>query len=326
MVIHRFTVAGGEIFTDRRWHRDKEASADDDTPADDETNGDDEATGGETELREVQFDLIQLANLKLSNRTTGVDFRVDEISIKGLRFEDQRVAALDDVTVRADHLEFRTEPSEYFADQPASVISRRFSGVVRSSAHEMLLADIPFDVDVCFDEGRELTRAKMFDGKVVWQSDGRDRITLQCEDFTFTDYIRWRHGPLPAHLSGELTAVTDSVDPEKAVYTIAPGAVFQLGETPFEVESEQITVVKSDEVWPPIVATHGRAAGEIRCRIFALKNEPYWAIDLTADDQRARNELYADVFFGLSPDSLSDEQAKTVEAALEAAKQAASEE
>jgi hypothetical protein len=233
---------------------------------------------------------------------------------------------LDDVTVRADQLEFRTEPSEYFADQPASVISRRFSGVVRSTAHERIVADIPFHVDVCFDEGRQLTRAELFDGKVVWQSDGRRYITLVCEDFTFTDYIRWQHGPLPAHVTGQLTAETDPADAEKTVYTLAPGATFRLGETSFEIQSERIAVVKSDEVWPPIVATHRSAAGDIRCRIFALKNDPYWAIDLTADDQRPRNELYADVLFGRPPGALSDEQAKSVSAALQTAGRVVSEE
>jgi hypothetical protein len=314
LVINRFSVDGGVIYTDRSWQR--EAAAGDETS---DEPPDDGATVTETEWNQVQIDLVQVANLKFINRVTGVDFQVDEISIAGLQFEDQRVTALGEVTVAADHVEFRSGPSEYFADQPASLIARQFSGVVRAAAHETIASDISFEVDVCFAQEGNLSRTAFFDGRVVRTSNGENQARVTCEDFTFTDYLHWKHGPLPTHVTGELTAVTDPGDSDQVTYTITPGATFHLGELPFQVETEQVVVMTSAELAAPITATHRTDTGEIRCRIFALQDEPYWAIDLTADDPRSRQELYANVLFGQPLDALPDAQTKSLQAALQTA-------
>ena len=59
------------------------------------------------------------------------------------------------------------------------------------------------------------------------------------------------------------------------------------------------------------------AAGPIRCRVHALRDEPYWVIELESGNDTTAEDLYADVLFGNEFESLDEEQKKQIKTLLE---------
>jgi hypothetical protein len=84
------------------------------------------------------------------------------------------------------------------------------------------------------------------------------------------------------------------------------------------VETEEVTVDKKSKAAPPIVAVHNAESGPIHCRLYALKDEPYWTFDLESDNDTSTEEQYAGVLFGKEFESLNDEQKTQIADVLEA--------
>jgi hypothetical protein len=313
LVIDRWSIESGRLYCD--WNGDKDdPPGDEDEPHDAAGN---QADDGQTMLKQMRIGLIHFPNLTLVNSVTGVEFQIDEISVEDIEFQGDTLTQLGDVTVTADHVELKTNPSSRFPDQPESVVTRNFSGVVRSGIHERVRADIPFDVDVCFAEkGEILVGYTLFDGKIVSsEKGGGAEVTLT--DFTFTDYVDWPHGPLPSRINAQIRVTRDAENRDLETYAIAPGATFHVGRLTFDVETAEIAVDKKSQAAPPIVAVHDAESGQIRCRLYALQDEPYWAIELESESDPPAEDLYADVLFGHEFESLDDDRKKQIKSLLE---------
>lgn len=314
VIIQEFSVGGGEVYLDEfpQFERSDSASEGFDIPEDEP----DDAVAGAEEFegpKEIRIDRLQLSNLKFIETTTDAIFTIDEIALLDFQYLDGRVTRLGDVIVTTDKIEFHSDKSELFADQPSSVVTPKFSGVVRSTIHENIIADISFDADVCFPEdGDLLASASLFDGKAMYNAGREGRIKMVWQDFTLTDYIQWKHGPLPSHVSARMTQVSHPSEDGRIALTIEPGATFQLGELVFEVETRELEGDENADRQPPILAKHSSKAGEFDCRLHWLKDRPYFAVELDSSDQRNTPNLYARVFFGKDLESLSDSEKESV--------------
>jgi len=323
LFIQEFSVGSGEVYVEELPRFEDLGRASEDSDAPEVEPADSVAVTREFEgLEELRIDRLQLTNLKLIETATGAEFTVDEIALEDFQYLNGRVTRLGDVVVTTDDIEFHSDKSELFADQPSSVVTRKFSGIVRSTIHENIIADISFDTDVCFPEDGELrARTILFDGKVIYDNSRAGQTQGVWQDFTLTDYIQWKHGPLPSHVTARMTQVSHPSEDNRVVVTIEPGATFQLGELLFEVETGEFEADEHADRSLPILAKHSSEAGEFDCRLYLLNDQPYFAVELESDDQKSTPDLYARVFFGKDHESLSDMEKESVAKLVKAAKE-----
>jgi len=327
LLVERVSVGGGEIHVrELPDFRDWQASAaqpdsGSPPPANPPTEPGSEFSAEMQALKEIRVDLLQLSDLKLVSKLTGVEFNINEISIKDFHFLDGKVLSLGDIIVAADHIDFEAmEAGAYFADRPGVQVARKFTGVVHATIHENVLEDIPFQIDVGFvSDARLRVRAQLFGGRFTFAMDEAGRLEAALQDFTLTDFVRWDQGPLPGHVTGRITSEIDPSAPGTQVVTIEPGAMFRFGEREFAVETGEMRIAHDADVTPPLVARCSTAEPEIVCRIYGLQGEPYWTMVVESGQQRGTTELLADVLYGEPLAALNDEQQQAIQRLQDAA-------
>lgn len=151
---------------------------------------------------------------------------------------------------------------------------------------------------------------QMLQGEVkeIGELDG-EGITLR--DFTPRTPESPSHGAAPSHITADLSFRRDGTD-ESIKLTIGPGAQFQLGATTFYVTSTEARLAKDAQMSSPIeaVATTGDPA--VACRVYLLKDSPFFAVELQSEVVNTP-ELAANVVYGQSYESLTAEQKAVVD-------------
>ncbi len=330
LIIEQFTVGSGELYyrpIETFTSDDTSTDADANNQADDAGTTDDmpgpiESSGNVSGMKEFRVDLFRLSNLKFINRQTNVEFKIDEISIQGFQILDDRLTSLGDVTVKSDHVEFRTEPSDRFKDQPADLLKRKFTGLVRAAASDRLLKDIPYAVDVCFARnGRFIVEAQAFDDKATYTLNPQGEVQIAFRDFSLSDYLKWDEGVLPSHLTGSVSFTQPTSPAEDFQCTIAPDSKFQLGETAFTIETTEWKFDKQQNQMPPLTALGGSQENPIRLRLTMLEQKPYLAITLQSNDEDNTPELFSKTIYAKAWSELTDEQKKLINETIKANKE-----
>ncbi|MDG2385181.1 MAG: hypothetical protein P8N76_26155 [Pirellulaceae bacterium] len=316
LVINQFSVTSGEVYTDA-W-TSSDVLSDENTPIDDlghlpatETN----------QLQEVEIELLSLTKIKFLDSVSGVEATISEISVKDLKYQGSHLTSLGSVTIAADFLEFRDGPSQRFADHPDALDSHNFSGTVHAGMHDSILSDISFNIDLCFLKGGDvLQHASLFDGKMVRTQENKLDLTATFHEFTPTDYFDWKHGLLPAKINGTFSIKGDVKEAHAEHLTVSTDSSFELGKTLFNAKSGEILSRKDTDNIPTIFADHAADTGVIRCQLYGLDQEPYFAYQLESDDQQSAEVLYSQVFFNQPFDRLNSAQQLKIKNAIQAAK------
>ncbi len=321
LVIDRFTIGGGRLHV---------APGDDGADPPDRDRVDDGGAGQPGDgggLKEVRIGLVQFQNLTLYNDETGFECEIREVSFRDFHYLDGRLQNLGDVVVDADHLELTVESSDHFADAPPGSFGRRIEGVVDETMHEMVLEDLPFEVELLVvEDGRTTVEARLWDGALLvdLEPEGGQRTTF--DDFGYERYLAWDHGLLPTAVTGVMTGTDEESGDE--VMEIEPGASFALGRTTFAVTSQRLVKERGAEFGPPVVATSvvDRPEGDagenpvVECRVHSLEEKPYLVVELLRGEERNTRALFAETVHGKPFADLDASQQARIDATIEATK------
>lgn len=259
----------------------------------------DELSGSGLEnLKEVRVDLIRVANLKVVNPKTELEFTLDEIKFDGFHWEDGELISVGELLVRSTQLELDTVASIEFPDEP---YSQRFQGFVRSQMDHRLKTDVDFSVDFAVIDGKFHAEGKALKGAVCFTKNSEEN-SLTFNDFTPVDILKVAENHIAPSKISFTAYFGESMkeDPE----SLSEDGSFQLGKTVFNG-----LFIDSEKDKPATVAGVAEVNGTtVTARVIPSSRSPFWLVSLSSEDKQESKEVWAQTVFGKSYSELSEER------------------
>lgn len=313
LVIERFTAESGVFYiSPDQW------TASTEPPVSEIAKNDTTRVNAKSPLTEFAIQNIELSDFKFINSDTRLEFAIQEISVRDFQFIDQRLTRLGDIGIRADHLEFHSEPGTRFSDS-AGVLNKRFSGVLGAQMHERLLQDITFDMTYCvLEDGTSQSHLTMFGGGLEFEQTST-KIVTTWHNFSLTDFLVWDEGLIPANVNGAWTVQLDPLSTAASRLTVAADSTMELGSHLFKVTETEFNLDDNADHSPaiPFQATIGE--DQVTCQVRILKDNPFIALELEGTDNDIR-EQFSRIFFEARFADLTDIQQSQISKNLKATK------
>lgn len=295
--------------------------------------------GNLDELNEFRVDKIQVTNLKIVNPQTETTLAFDNVEFKNFQMLSGVVTSLGDLNVASDQLDLESSPSTVYADEK---VAWNLTGRVKQRLHKKLTTDLPFDIDFAFAGKKLKSRMILCDGQIKLFEPWGDKRKIQLLGFSPTDYLELDNKLVPTSWNlianietiGEApvedvstedsdegtkkrTKKTSNKDRTIREMTIEPGSSFQLGNTLFEIETEQIQLGPGEKVEPAHIIARGEYnSRKITARLSLLEGPPFVSVSLSSADKTKPKDLWAQLFFQSDYANLDNDQESQVDRAV----------
>jgi len=251
-----------------------------------------------------QIDRIGVADVFITNRTTGFGLSIPAVDWKGFKAENGKVE-LGELTVDSDRLKVETHAGESATVNGETIaFQKKLEGTILPTLHKSILKPIVFTIDAVYSGGALVWRLKAFDGKMEAYRGSDHSGFMRCKNVDLAGYF---DAAVPQHLTAEANISRKN---EKEVVKVGKGA-FQLGNNWFEIQPAEWEQADNETRTNTIDAISH--AGKTLLK-YQLVQEPPWKIEqrLTAQPEMKPEEILASIYFGKKSGELSADQQKTL--------------
>jgi len=259
-------------------------------------------TGGGPQLFEI--DRIGVADVFITNRTTGFGLSIPEVEWKGFKAENGKVD-LGELTVDSDRLKIETHTGESAQVNGETIaFQKKLEGTILPALHKSILKPIEFTIDAMYSGGAIVWRLKSFDGKMEAYRGSDHSGFLRCKNVDLAGYFA---AAVPQHLTAEAKLSRKN---EKEVVKVEKGA-FQLGMNWFEIQPKEWEQADGGTRTNTVEAISH--AGKTLLK-YQLVQEPPWKIEqkLVAQPEMKPEEILATIYFGKKFAEITVEQQNTL--------------
>ena len=263
-----------------------------------------------------QVKLIRIADLAFVDSSSDSEFRIEEIRLEDVLFENNRLSRFGELIVNADNIQLRTEESTKFPD---AELAKRFVGKIEKGIIHSVIADIPFEIEFGFIDGSGIaTSVNWFDGKIRFES-GRDSgpASYIINDFSPNQFFK----PSESGVTPEAIQLEAKYDPKKTrqLMSVESSGSFVLGKTKFS----NFLMPESGDTKPDIrmfLATADVDGTAVTARVYALSKLPLLGVQLDKAGDWSIVDTWSHVVFGQPYADLSIDQQAQLDQNIEIAK------
>ena len=263
-----------------------------------------------------QVKLVRIADLAFVDSSSDSEFRIEEIRLEDVLFENNRLARFGELIVNADNIQLRTEESTKY---PEADLAKRFVGKIEKGIINSVIADIPFEIEFGFIEGNGIaSNVNWFDGKIRFES-GRDSAPASyvINDFSPNQFFM----PSESGVTPEAIQLEAKYDPKKTrqLMSVESSGSFVLGQTKFS----NFLMPEPSDSKPDIrmfLATADVGGTSVTARVYVLSKLPLLGIQLDKVGDWSIADTWSHVVFGQPYADLSIDQQAQLDKNVELAK------
>lgn len=260
---------------------------------------------------EVRLDKLTVRDLKLIDPKTDFEYRIDEITYEGLNIIGGVLADIGDLRIKTDNLDLATTPGGV---KGKTQRGRHLAGSMRPGSDPFVQAEIPFEIDYEFDSAGEfLYRGSIFDGQVLFSSEGRSQPT----DVAFVGYEPDRFIRLQQP-GVHPKKVTLRVKISKTITEVEPAGSFELGKTVFAAYQLGVDEKTRKNF---VIARAALDDLPVSARAYISTRFPFISVHLASaqhtEDTESLRDLWSRVVYGSPFADLSDEERKQIDGSVE---------
>jgi hypothetical protein len=259
-------------------------------------------TGGGPQLFEI--DRIGVADVFITNRTTGFGLSIPAVEWKGFKAENGKVE-LGELTIDSDRLKVETHQGESSQVNGETIaFQKKLEGTILPALHKSILKPIAFSIDVAHSGSALVWRLSAFEGKLEAYR-GADRAGfLRCKNVDVASYF---DAAVPQHLTA---AAKVSRRNDKDVVKVDKGA-FQFGMNWFEIQPTEWEQGDGEIRTNTVEAISHAGKALLK---YQLVQEPPFKVQqkLVASPDMKPDEILAAIYFGRKFAELSAGQQETL--------------